>query len=66
MGISLAICLLFTNACDVFIGKRSPSCAGWNPIYLEEGDHQVISDELSRQILSHNMQGDKLCKWASE
>nr|WP_081486276.1 hypothetical protein [Bartonella doshiae] len=39
------------------------SCLGWLPIYLDLKDLNVISPSLARDILKHNMQGERLCGW---
>lgn len=66
MGLSLAFCMFFTKNCDVMLGRRNPACEGWSPIYIEESDSSKISESLSRQLLTHNLYGAKLCGWSND
>lgn len=36
-------------------------CALARPIYI--GEEDTLSDETARQILAHNLLGERLCKW---
>lgn len=38
-------------------------CVGWLPIYLDKRDVDVISLNLAKEILKHNKQGERLCRW---
>nr|WP_082250718.1 hypothetical protein [Bartonella henselae] len=42
------------------------SCIGWLPIYLDRQDVSMISQNLARDILKHNKQGERLCGWRND
>nr|WP_035007831.1 hypothetical protein [Bartonella washoeensis] len=45
------------------VTNEHSSCVGWLPIYLSQQDLNTISPHLAREILKHNKQGERLCRW---
>ncbi|CAM9359644.1 Lipoprotein [Cronobacter sakazakii] len=58
----IAICM--TNGCVI---KPQPVgvlfCDVANPVYVSHND--FMTEETEREILTHNMLGERLCKWQS-
>ncbi|ALE03523.1 hypothetical protein PU02_0709 [Bartonella ancashensis] len=52
--------LSFLNGCA---SNERASCVGWLPIYLERQDLDVISQNLAKDLLKHNKQGERMCGW---
>ena len=38
-------------------------CDGWKPIYIEDSDLGIISDELTTGIVTHNEYGEAVGCW---
>lgn len=38
-------------------------CAGWSQMTPTCNDVAVVSDRLSRELLAHNRQGERICGW---
>lgn len=38
-------------------------CAPWRPIFLTKAEVATLSDESARQLLAHNLTGQRLCHW---
>nr|WP_081489786.1 hypothetical protein [Bartonella rattimassiliensis] len=59
----LMCALLLLSGCAIKTIHEPSSCVGWMPIYLDKKDLNIISSNLARDILKHNKQGEKLCRW---
>ncbi len=42
-------------------GAGIDACGPWKPIYVSKQD--TFTDETAKQILAHNLTGQKVCKW---
>jgi len=54
----LAVVLL--TGCER-VGAGIDACGPWKPIYVSKDD--AFTDGTAKQILAHNLTGQKVCKW---
>ncbi|WP_455479924.1 hypothetical protein V4B17_02535 [Bartonella sp. B23] len=57
----ILMCVLILSS--GYLTNGCAACVGWIQIYLEKQYATAISSNLARDILKHNQQGERLCRW---